>query len=61
MVGILTDTTASIPEALARQLGIEVVPYYVHRGLDTLRDMVDVKPTEFAEWLQGATLHRVTT
>jgi DegV family protein with EDD domain len=55
MVGILTDTTASIPEALARQLGIEVVPYYVHRGLDTLRDMVDVKPTEFAEWLQGAT------
>jgi len=55
MVGILTDTTASIPEELARQLGIEVVPYYVHRGLDTLRDMVDVKPTEFAEWLQGAT------
>jgi DegV family protein with EDD domain len=55
MVGILTDTTASIPEALARQLGIEVVPYYVHRGLDTLRDMVDVKPAEFAEWLQGAT------
>jgi DegV family protein with EDD domain len=55
MVGILTDTTASIPEALVRQLGIEVVPYYVHRGLDTLRDMEDVKPREFAEWLQGAT------
>jgi DegV family protein with EDD domain len=55
MVGILTDTTASIPGALARQLGIEVVPYYVHRGLDTLRDMVDVKPREFAEWLRGAT------
>jgi len=55
MVGVLTDTTASIPEELARELGIEIVPYYVHRGLDTLRDMVDVKPREFAEWLKGAT------
>ncbi|NIV31945.1 MAG: DegV family EDD domain-containing protein [Anaerolineae bacterium] len=55
MVGILTDTTASIPDALARQLGIEIVAYHVHRGLDTLRDMVDVKPREFAEWLPGAT------
>ena len=55
MVGVLTDTTASIPEELAQELGIEVVPYYVHRGLETLRDMVDVKPREFAEWLAKAT------
>jgi DegV family protein with EDD domain len=55
MVGILTDTTASIPETLAQKLGIETVPYYVHRGLETLRDMVDVRPREFAEWLKGAT------
>ena len=55
MIGILTDTTASIPEKLTQKLGIEVVPYYVHRGLETLRDMVDVKPGEFAEWLKGAT------
>lgn len=55
MVGILTDTTASIPEELVKKLSIEVVPYYIHRGLDTLRDMVDVKPGEFAEWLKGAT------
>ena len=55
MVGILTDTTASIPEELVKKLSIEVVPYYIHRGLDTLRDMVDVKPEEFAEWLKGAT------
>jgi DegV family protein with EDD domain len=55
MIGILTDTTASIPETLAEQLGIEIVPYYIHRGLETLRDMVDVKPGEFAEWLKGAT------
>ena len=55
MVGVLTDTTASIPRELAQELGIEIVPYYVHRGLETLRDMVDVKPAEFAEWLTQAT------
>jgi DegV family protein with EDD domain len=55
MIGVLTDTTASIPEDLAQELGIEIVPYYVHRGLETLRDMVDVRPAEFAEWLTQAT------
>lgn len=54
-VGILTDTTASIPKALIDKLKIEVVPYYVHRGLETLRDMVDVGPEEFAEYLKSAT------
>jgi DegV family protein with EDD domain len=55
MVGILTDTTASIPPALVEELGIELVPYFVHRGLETLRDMVDVMPDPFAEWLASAT------
>ncbi len=51
VVGVLTDTTASIPPALARELQIEMIPYYVHRGLDTLRDMVDVQPEPFARYL----------
>ena len=55
MVGVLTDTTASIPEGLAQELGIEIVSYYIHRGLESLRDMVDVKPEEFARWLAQAT------
>ncbi len=50
-VGILTDTTASIPAQLVKELRIELVPYYVHRGLDTLRDMVDVQPEPFARYL----------
>ena len=29
MVGVLTDTTASIPEKLAQKLNIEIVPYHV--------------------------------
>lgn len=55
MIGILTDTTASIPEELIGKLGIEIVPYYVHHRLKTFRDMVDVKPAEFAQWLGGVT------
>jgi DegV family protein with EDD domain len=51
IVGVLTDTTASIPPALAKELQIEMIPYYVHRGLDTLRDMVDVQPVPFAQYL----------
>src|SRR5512136_2912636 len=51
VVGVLTDTTASIPPALARELQIEMISYYVHRGLDTLRDMVDVQPEPFARYL----------
>jgi DegV family protein with EDD domain len=54
VIGILTDTTASIPKRLAETLQIEIVPYYVHRGLETLRDMVDVQPVQFAEWLSEA-------
>lgn len=54
MIGILTDTTASIPNRLVEKLRIEIVPYYIHRGLTTLRDMVDVKPTQFADWLAQA-------
>ncbi len=51
VVGVLTDTTASIPPMLAKELQIEMISYYVHRGLDTLRDMVDVQPEPFARYL----------
>ncbi len=51
VVGVLTDTTASIPPALAKDLQIEMISYYVHCGLETLRDMVDVQPEPFAQYL----------
>jgi Uncharacterized protein conserved in bacteria len=53
-VGILTDTTASIPRPLAEELGIELVPYYVHRGLETLRDEVDIDTDTLARYLERA-------
>jgi DegV family protein with EDD domain len=54
VVGVLTDSCASIPEALIEELRIEVVPYYMHRGLETLRDLVDVQREEFFRWLPTA-------
>ena len=53
-VGILTDTTASIPAELVEELRIELVSYFVHRGDETLLDMVDVQPEPFAEYLKTA-------
>ena len=55
MVAILTDTTASIPAPLVDELGIGLVSYYIHRGLETLRDVQDVGPDEFAHYLKTAT------
>lgn len=51
MVGVLTDTTASIPRDMIEELQIELVPYYVMRGMETLRDMLDVGPEEFSQYL----------
>ncbi|MGB8646391.1 MAG: DegV family protein [Anaerolineae bacterium] len=54
-VGIVADTTASIPEELARELQIELVPYYVVYDGKSWRDMVDLHPDAFAEYLGRAT------
>jgi DegV family protein with EDD domain len=54
IAGVLTDSCASIPEALIEELRIEVVPYYIHRGLETLRDLVDIQREEFFHWLPTA-------
>ena len=45
-VGIVTDSVACVPAELARQLGIEVVPIWIHMGPQSLRDGVDITPRE---------------
>lgn len=52
-VGVLTDTTASIPPSLVKELGIEVVPYHINAGKSSFRDMFDVDPDGFAEYLES--------
>jgi len=54
MVKVVTDSCASIPDELIEQLDIEVVPYFMHRGVETLRDLVDIKHREFFDWLSKA-------
>lgn len=41
-VAIITDSDASLPEALAAQYGIGLVPINIHFGSDTLRASVDI-------------------
>lgn len=54
MIAVVADTCACIPPPLAHDLRIEVVPYYLHRGAETLRDQVDITPAEFYAWLPSA-------
>lgn len=54
-VRVVSDTCACLPDELARQLQVEIVPYYVHRGDETLRDLVDIGHEEFYAWLATAT------
>lgn len=54
MIAVVTDSCASIPPDLVKSLQIEVVPYYLHRGHETLRDLVDVTHYEFFQWLPTA-------
>lgn len=59
MIAVVTDSCASIPPDLVESLRIEVVPYYIHVGEETLRDLVDVSHDEFFQWLPTA--HKLPT
>lgn len=47
MIGIVTDSTCDIPEALLEQHGIIVVPQMLVWGEQQYRDRVDMQPGEF--------------
>ncbi len=56
-VGVLTDSTAYLPEDLVRQYDIHVVPLRVNWDGETFRDGVDITPQAFYERLaQSKTL-----
>jgi DegV family protein with EDD domain len=50
----VTDSAASIPEAIIKALSIHWVPYYIHRGKEVLRDLVTIQQEAFYEWLPTA-------
>jgi len=51
-VFVVTDSCASIPEALLKALDIHWVAYYIHRGKEVLRDLVTIQREEFLRWLE---------
>lgn len=53
-IAILTDSVASIPERLLKELNIHTVAYYIHRGQEVLRDLVTIQRDEFLRWLTTA-------
>jgi DegV family protein with EDD domain len=52
-VKIVTDSTADLPHAMAKGVGITVVPLNVHFGTEVYRDGVEILPDEFYQRLTG--------
>ena len=53
-VAVVTDSVASIPNAVIEELEIHWAPYYIHKGKEVLRDLATVQPKAFYEWLATA-------
>lgn len=53
-VAVVTDSVADIPAELADALGISVVPLYIHFGLETFRDRVDMTEEQFYQRLSAS-------
>ncbi|MFN2153291.1 MAG: DegV family protein [Anaerolineales bacterium] len=53
-VAIVTDSVASLPEDIIRELDIHWVPYYIHRGKEVWRDLVSIDRTSFYQWMANA-------
>ena len=51
MVAFVTDSASNLPGALARELGIAVVPMYLMFGDRVYRDGVDMAPEDLYERL----------
>lgn len=59
-VKIITDSSADLPDQLAEELGISVIPLYVRFGEEVHRDRVDITEDEFYQRLEHDPIHPVT-
>ncbi len=51
MIAIVTDSTADLPENVAHEAGIAVIPAILNVGQQSLRDGIDLTREAFYEWL----------
>jgi len=61
VVRIVTDSTSDIPDELAKELDITVIPVFLLFGEETFRDRVDMSEDEFYERLTKDPIHPTTT
>ncbi len=52
MIRIMTDSAADIPASLARELGIEILPFMIHFGDDSVCADMDLEPETFYDLLR---------
>ncbi len=60
-IAIVTDSTADLPQPLARARSITIVPLTLHFEGRSLLDGVDIRPSEFYRKLPNATTHPTTS
>ena len=53
-VAIVTDSTACLPDDIARRYGITIVPIWIFFGEQALRDGMDISASEFYDRLREA-------
>ena len=59
-IKIVTDSTADLPPHIASELGITVVPAYLHFGDDIYRDRLDISEDQFYQRLVNTPVYPVT-
>lgn len=59
-VKIVTDSTADIPQQLAQELDINIVPVYVRFGNEIFRDRIDITEDQFYQRLVDDPIHPKT-
>jgi len=60
-IQVITDSTADMPEGLADELGIEIVPAYLNFGDKTCREGIDITRHELYLMLPSLTAHPTTS
>ena len=60
-INIVTDSGSDLPQDIAKDLGISIVPLYVHFGPVSYRDGVDMQPGEFFKRLESGPVHPTTS
>lgn len=58
---VVTDSTSDLPPGIAEDLGITIVPAYVHFGSQSYRDGVDITPEQIFERMVSGPVHPTTS